>query len=293
MNRFSTRFKSLSASLVHAAVFVGWIVSIPIFGEVITFEDRPADGIFPISGPYHKLNWNNFYVYTTAWYSSPNGYRAAARSGSQGVYNAGGSDASISSGLFNLNSAYVAAAWRDGLQLRALGLMNGSLLYSNSYVLSAVSGTQINFNFVGVDSVLFSASGGSQHPGYDADGTNIGLDDLDVSVIKTVVISGQPASFACLAGDAATFAVSAVGVPPFTYQWRFNGTNVPDAVSSSLILTNVQVSDQGEYSVVVSNAYESVISSSATLLVTRNESGSWRVNATTLLPSAFIKQIWL
>lgn len=251
-----------------AVVSLCWLFSAPVRAEIITFEEHQT-GWPGIAAPYHRLSWNKFFVYSKGEFSSPNGYAVAVSSGTQAAYTAVGQDAGIMSGLFNLNSAHVAAAWRDGLQLCSRGFLSGSLVYSNTYELSAVSGTQIHFNYVGVDSVIFSASGGSHHPGYDNwDETSFGIDDLDVDVISTVIIRTQPTNCACVAGDLVAFAVSPSGVPPFTYQWRLNGSNLLNATNSSLVFTNVQPFNNGEYSVVVSSGYESVISSNATLRVT-------------------------
>jgi sugar lactone lactonase YvrE len=81
------------------------------------------------------------------------------------------------------------------------------------------------------------------------------------------VITSQPANLAVTVGDTARFAVSASGTPPLAYQWRFNGTNINRATSSTLVLTNVQLTDAGVYSVVVTNAFGSVTSSNALLSV--------------------------
>jgi hypothetical protein len=51
------------------------------------------------------------------------------------------------------------------------------------------------------------------------------------------------------------------------YQWSFNGTNISGATNTSLTLTNVQSSQAGNYAVWVTNAYGSVLSSNALLLV--------------------------
>lgn len=52
-----------------------------------------------------------------------------------------------------------------------------------------------------------------------------------------------------------------------TYQWRFNGSNIPGATGSSLTLSNVTMAQAGPYSVVVSNALGGTISSAAQLVV--------------------------
>ncbi len=48
----------------------------------------------------------------------------------------------------------------------------------------------------------------------------------------------------------------AVGTPPLHYQWLRNGTNIPGATASSLLLTNIQVGrDAMNYQLVVSNVF--------------------------------------
>jgi len=71
-----------------------------------------------------------------------------------------------------------------------------------------------------------------------------------------------------LVGQNATFNVLASGTLPLSYQWYYNtNTVLTNANGSILTLTNVQLSDSGGYSVVVTNAYGSVTSSVAQLTV--------------------------
>ena len=80
-------------------------------------------------------------------------------------------------------------------------------------------------------------------------------------------IAAQPASAVVYAGKSTAFTAVAVGRPPLNYQWRLGPTNIPGATNSALILTNVQVSQAGSYSVTVSNPDGSVTSSNALLTV--------------------------
>ncbi|MGD0651989.1 MAG: M4 family metallopeptidase [Verrucomicrobiia bacterium] len=77
----------------------------------------------------------------------------------------------------------------------------------------------------------------------------------------------QPASQAVYVSNSVTFVVVANGKPPLSYQWSFNGTNLDGMTSASLTLTNVQFSQAGNYAVLVTNAFGSVISSNAVLTV--------------------------
>lgn len=78
-------------------------------------------------------------------------------------------------------------------------------------------------------------------------------------------ITGQPQSQGVNAGATATFSVSAGGTAPLTYQWRMNGSNIPDATNTSYTRSNVQAGDVGSYSVVVSNFVNTATSTDAVL----------------------------
>jgi hypothetical protein len=80
-------------------------------------------------------------------------------------------------------------------------------------------------------------------------------------------ITNQPVSITNLVGSSPSFSVTA-GPPPATYQWFFNTNSaLPAGTSSTLTLPNVQLSQAGFYSVVISNAGGSVTSSPARLTV--------------------------
>ncbi|MCI0365929.1 MAG: lamin tail domain-containing protein, partial [Phycisphaerales bacterium] len=87
---------------------------------------------------------------------------------------------------------------------------------------------------------------------------------------QSPVIVAQPQSQSVLAGETATFSVSVNPNPQgLNYQWRFNGSAIPGAISSTLVLPNAQPSQAGEYSVVVFNSAGSSASAVATLTVRR------------------------
>ncbi len=83
----------------------------------------------------------------------------------------------------------------------------------------------------------------------------------------------QPRSVTVLTNESISFSVSATGLPPLAYQWRFNGTNlvnggnVSGATMAYLSLGNVPLAQAGNYSVVVSNAAGSIVSSRARLSI--------------------------
>jgi CotH protein/lamin tail-like protein/Ig-like domain-containing protein/F5/8 type C domain-containing protein/chitobiase/beta-hexosaminidase-like protein/thrombospondin type 3 repeat protein len=80
-------------------------------------------------------------------------------------------------------------------------------------------------------------------------------------------IDTQPQSQTILVGQSATFSVVASGPGPLTYRWRFNGSDIAGATSTTLTINNVNLTHAGSYSVVVFNAAGSAASSIATLTV--------------------------
>jgi hypothetical protein len=69
-----------------------------------------------------------------------------------------------------------------------------------------------------------------------------------------------------LVGQTKTLSVTATGTGALKYQWQFNSTNLPSAVSSVLTLSKVTTNQAGTYSVMVYNSTGST-TSTATLTV--------------------------
>ena len=84
-----------------------------------------------------------------------------------------------------------------------------------------------------------------------------------------VSITTQPANVTVNITSNATFSVTATGASPLSYQWRKNGVDLSGATSASLMFSNVQTNQAGNYTVVITNAYGSLTSSVAVLTVNR------------------------
>lgn len=80
-------------------------------------------------------------------------------------------------------------------------------------------------------------------------------------------ISVQPQSQIVKLGSNVLFTVTASGNPAPIYQWIFNGTNIGGATADNYTRINAQLTDAGNYSVLVSNTAGSVLSSNAALTV--------------------------
>src|SRR6185312_12702463 len=106
----------------------------------------------------------------------------------------------------------------------------------------------------------------------------IAIDDLTVNFQSTTnspaptnnapVIISQPTSQATGENGFAIFSVSATGNPPPSYQWKFNGTNLPAATNSTLTLNDVTTNQAGNYFATVTNSVDATNSDVVSLVVT-------------------------
>ena len=90
--------------------------------------------------------------------------------------------------------------------------------------------------------------------------------EVPVSVVP-LRISSQPSSNSIFRGGSVNFSVAATGVGPFTYQWWFNGPKLPGATNATLVISNAQFSQAGNYAVTLANQYGSAQSLNAWLEV--------------------------
>jgi hypothetical protein len=88
-----------------------------------------------------------------------------------------------------------------------------------------------------------------------------------LTVINPPSITAQPLGQQIMLGSSVSFNVSVSGTAPFSYQWRFNGANVPNATNATYAAQAVGVTNTGNYSVVVTNLAGSATSSNALLTV--------------------------
>jgi hypothetical protein len=88
---------------------------------------------------------------------------------------------------------------------------------------------------------------------------------------QAVSITVQPLSQTVPIGEAATFAVTATGTSPLSYQWSMNGVDIPGATGASFTTPVTQPSTVGStaigsFQVKVSNATSDLVSNAATLI---------------------------
>jgi hypothetical protein len=128
-----------------------------------------------------------------------------------------------------------------------------------------LNGNQINsatFAPVTARYVRFQATGATG-------GNNTGMREIQfyTPAGQPPIISQSPQGGTRLAGDSFSFTIAPGGDMPLYYQWRQETTPLAGATNSSLMLTNLQLSHSGNYTVVVSNGFGTATSAPAMLMV--------------------------
>ena len=86
-------------------------------------------------------------------------------------------------------------------------------------------------------------------------------------VVFPTTITTQPASQTAIGGNSVTFSVTAGGTPPLGYQWFFNGSVIEGATEANYTITSVAATNEGNYTVVITNSCGAATSSVAALTV--------------------------
>jgi polygalacturonase/PKD repeat protein len=150
----------------------------------------------------------------------------------------------------NLSSLVIAITWSN--------MVSGATLS-----VSTTDNLATNFSF---DGIAFRPESSSEAPA-----TN-DFTQVEVQVTSTPFapfITTQPQDQDLSSGNTATFTVVPNGTLPLFYQWFYNTSSpVAGATNATLTLANVQLANDGGYSVLVSNSYGSVTSLVANLSVT-------------------------
>lgn len=95
-----------------------------------------------------------------------------------------------------------------------------------------------------------------------------GAELFGTGLVPDLKIASQPQSQLGYWGKSMTFSVGLTnGTPPYTYQWRKSGVDIPDATNSVLVLTNLQPTDAAAYTASVADAVTNLLSAPAKLTV--------------------------
>ena len=185
-----------------------------------------------------------------------------------------------------------AVVWLNGVELWHSNMATNGLIGFTNYALSTISASEEVTFFTNALSPALLVEGTNLvaveiHQG-SASSSDI---SFDLALVGTrsfyaPVIFKPPVSQSVEPGCAATFSVTANGSSPLIYQWRWNGAALPGATQLALTISAAQVTNSGEYSVVVSNMAGAVTSAVAVLRV---EGPLYTTQSRPLIP---LHQVW-
>ena len=184
-------------------------------------------------------------------------------------------DPSSSDGIFGFRVASAApiASVVPGQSYLPAG---GSLALSVNYILDVPSTYQWQFNGTNLPGATNSTLALSNVTTNDSGSYRVTVSNAyevvtataaAVQVVNQVTLLSQPASTNVSLGSNVTLRVVALSPLPITYQWQFNGVDLSGQNSSTLALTNVQMANDGLYTVVATDGLRSVTSEPAALTV--------------------------
>lgn len=87
------------------------------------------------------------------------------------------------------------------------------------------------------------------------------------SLVGPIALDTNQLSLLARPGSNVTFHVAFTGAPPVSLQWRHGQQLVPGATNATLTLTNIQLTDDGQYNVIASNSFGAVEALAGTLVV--------------------------
>jgi hypothetical protein len=87
-------------------------------------------------------------------------------------------------------------------------------------------------------------------------------------------------------GQTLNLSATVNGTPPISYQWQWNGSDIPGAVSEQLVINNVQLTNAGTYTLTASNSVQTASSTAVITVqqvtsVTNGLGGYWKFDEKT------------
>jgi PEP-CTERM motif len=172
--------KSALAKAFMVALLFSGLPALAHGQTTLNFDSFPSFTTIP--NGYGGLNWGNFGVLNAAF--DPNsGYVNGLISSPNVAFNLSGTPASFSSvaDQFTFTSAYLTAAWNDGLNLEIQAFDDGVMLDDVNLTLNTSGPVFYNPNWSGIDTITFISTGGVHHGGYVGFGTQVAMDDLTIN----------------------------------------------------------------------------------------------------------------
>ncbi len=129
-----------------------------------------------------------------------------------------------------------------------------------------------NASFTAIDVVSFGVQSATATQGRILDGQTIQSGLVPTPGARNILppapfFTTHPTVQAAPQGGSASFTVAATGSAPLTFQWKFNGDDLPGMTSATLALSGVGTAHDGLYTCIATNTAGSVTSNGATLIV--------------------------
>lgn len=174
----------------------------PYFAQatVLDFENlSPGE----IENGYGGLAWDNWGLMpkSTCQY----GYCNSVTSGGWSAYNFSGENATISSATtFDFYGVNLTAAFHDNLSVNVKGYQSGQLTHNQTVGVTTLDARWFDFDFIGIDTLVFSAFGPDVNNQDSARGSNFAIDDF--SFRHSAASVPEPSSFLIMAAGMALLA---------------------------------------------------------------------------------------
>jgi len=147
---------------------------------VLTFDDiGEVDESTLIPDGYGGFDWDYFYYLNSSVPSQTNGLNNGLVSGDYLAHNSGYFNlVGLSGTSFTFQGTWLTAVWRDGLNIQVEGYLEDEVIYSTTVVVDTTGPTWFDFDYIDIDNLEFSSSGGTAHEGYSHDGYHFTMDDF-------------------------------------------------------------------------------------------------------------------
>lgn len=185
------KLRSFLLSVTCLAILA--LSSLPASAQtLITFDDIlvPTNNtLISITNGYQRFDWSNFFALSvsnqTRLYGITNGDNYGMVSAPNVAFNGSGNPAEMDSPGTNFDffSAYLTGAWNSNLNIEAQGFSGTNLLYDETVVASATNPTLFAFNYLNIDRLLFTSSGGEPAGFQGGSGEQFAMDNLSVEFV--------------------------------------------------------------------------------------------------------------
>lgn len=147
--------------IILFSVFVGGVDA-----EVLTVDDVTAENNAVVY-EYGGFIWNKINVIHKNFFKDNfginSGYENGVVSGGYVAVNKAAETATVikDDEPFDFNGVFLAAAWNNALNINVVGKLNGVEKYNRTVTVDVDFPTWFDFNFLGIDELVFSSSGGT------------------------------------------------------------------------------------------------------------------------------------